>query len=338
MAARAVTLALALTLLASCSSDPSGPATQTSAAAAYQNCRPAAAAGFFVDPNSAAVLQVQRWEGQQRADDAAALRKIADRPVATWTSDGVTTVGAYVDAILSCAATQHQVPVLVAYNIPHRDCGNFSSGGAGSPDEYKTWIRNFAAGIRKRQVTVILEPDAVAHAVEGCESEERYALLADAVTVLKSAGPAKVYVDAGNPRWITDVRKLADALQRSGIAKADGFSLNVANFVTTADNIAYGRQISDAIPSKPHFVIDTSRNGAGPLDGPGDVDGGPRWCNPPGRLLGAPPTTTNTGDPRADALLWIKRPGESDGACRPGEPAAGQWWPEYALDLAKRST
>ena len=148
--------------------------------------------------------------------------------------------------------------------------------------------------------------------------------------------PAAVYLDAGNPSWITDVRKLAQALQRAGIGQADGFALNVANFVTTADNMAYGRQVSDAVPGKPHFVIDTSRNGAGPVAGGGEVNGGPRWCNPPGRQLGKAPTI-DTGDPRADALLWIKRPGESDGACRPGEPVAGQWWPEYALDLAKRS-
>jgi endoglucanase len=34
-----------------------------------------------------------------------------------------------------------------------------------------------------------------------------------------------------------------------------------------------------------------------------------------------------------DALLWVKLPGESDGACN-GGPAAGQWWQEIALELA----
>ena len=84
------------------------------------------------------------------------------------------------------------------------------------------------------------------------------------------------------------------------------------------------------------FVVDTSRNGAGPVTGATEIDGGPSWCNPPGRVLGPAPTA-DTGHPRADAFLWVKRPGESDGACRPGEPPAGEWWPEYALDLAKRS-
>ncbi|MYR13850.1 endoglucanase, partial [Streptomyces sp. SID724] len=48
------------------------------------------------------------------------------------------------------------------------------------------------------------------------------------------------------------------------------------------------------------------------------------------------PPTTDTGDDRLDAYLWIKRPGDSDGTCR-GGPPAGDWWPEYALGLARRA-
>ena len=39
----------------------------------------------------------------------------------------------------------------------------------------------------------------------------------------------------------------------------------------------------------------------------------------------------------ADAYVWVKPPGESDGTCRPGEPPAGQWWTAYALGLAQRA-
>ncbi|XIE81958.1 glycoside hydrolase family 6 protein [Streptomyces sp. SBR177] len=55
----------------------------------------------------------------------------------------------------------------------------------------------------------------------------------------------------------------------------------------------------------------------------------------PGRALGVPPTD-RTGDELVDAYLWIKRPGDSDGTCR-GGPAAGTWWPDYALGLARRA-
>lgn len=77
-----------------------------------------------------------------------------------------------------------------------------------------------------------------------------------------------------------------------------------------------------------HFVIDTSRNGQGPA--PDDA-----WCNPPGQGLGIPPTTDTTS-PLVDAYLWIKDPGQSDGTCN-GGPAAGTFWPSYALGLAQNA-
>lgn len=70
-------------------------------------------------------------------------------------------------------------------------------------------------------------------------------------------------------------------------------------------------------------MIDTSRNGNGaPADG--------EWCDPDGRKLGRAPTT-NTGEARIDAYLWVKLPGESDG-CK-GTP--GTFTASYAYDLAR---
>jgi endoglucanase len=51
--------------------------------------------------------------------------------------------------------------------------------------------------------------------------------------------------------------------------------------------------------------------------------------------LGEKPTAS-TGDPLVHAFFWIKRPGESDGACN-GGPTAGQWFQSYALELAKNA-
>lgn len=295
---------------------------------------PLAGKTFYLDPDNPARQQAAQWTAQQRAADAQAIRRIGDRPVAHWLAGGDTT--ADVDAYLTKAAAAGHVPVLVAYNIPNRDCGSYSAGGAGSPDAYRAWIRGVVAGLKGRPAVVIVEPDAVAHAVDGCKGkqEERFGLLRDAVAALKSSANSLVYVDAGHPAWIGDIPRLADALKKSGVMGADGFSLNVSNFIRTPENLAYGDRLSAALDGR-RFVVDTSRNGAGPAGGP-EISGGPSWCNPPGRVLGSAPTT-DTGHPKADALLWVKRPGESDGACRPGEPAAGQWWPDYALDLAKRS-
>jgi len=101
-----------------------------------------------------------------------------------------------------------------------------------------------------------------------------------------------------------------------------------------------------------HFAIDTSRNGVGPWQATpeqialGDVQD---WCNPPARGLGKRPTL-DTGNALVDAYLWIKIPGESDGQCNrwaPAgspdpvrgmmDPAAGLWFPEMALELAKNA-
>ncbi len=51
--------------------------------------------------------------------------------------------------------------MLVAYNIPFRDCAQFSAGGATSVAEYEAWIDGFAAGIGDQPAVVILEPDGL---------------------------------------------------------------------------------------------------------------------------------------------------------------------------------
>ena len=109
---------------------------------------------------------------------------------------------------------------------------------------------------------------------------------------------------------------------------------------------AYAGMLGDIQPTV-SFVIDTSRNGQGPWTPPEDHPAGdPQdWCNPPGRGLGDTPTL-NTGVPLVDAYLWVKTPGESDGACNRWneaggidpvrnmmDPGAGEWFPEQALEL-----
>ena len=59
------------------------------------------------------------------------------------------------------AALEGRVPVLVAYDIPFRDCAQYSSGGAVDTASYEAWIDGFARGIGKRKAVVILEPDSL---------------------------------------------------------------------------------------------------------------------------------------------------------------------------------
>ncbi|WP_433795117.1 glycoside hydrolase family 6 protein [Actinoplanes sp. CA-252034] len=290
---------------------------------------------FYVEPDAPALRQVRAWEAQGRTGDAAALRRIADEPNAVWFADANPGYQNRVRRLITAARTAGRTAVLVPYWVPQRDCGGHSGGGAPDAGAYRAWIAELATIVGGGPAIVVLEPDAVPHVLDGCvtgeAARERLTLLREAITAFKRGDRVRVYLDAGHPGWISDVDRVAAALGEAGVHDADGFSLNVSNFETTEANVTYGYAISDRLGGKP-FVIDTSRNGNGPAPvDERDTEG--HWCNPPGRALGPAPTE-DTGRPRVDAYLWVKRPGESDGACLPDAPPAGQWWPEYALGLA----
>ena len=280
-------------------------------------------AKLYVDPASQAKRQAEAWR-RSRPADAALMDKIAEQPIAQWLGGWNLDIGSDVSDAVSRITGARALPVFVAYNIPGRDCGQYSAGGANGSDAYRRWIRAFANGLGGRRAVVILEPDALAGM--GCLSpalqQERMNLIHDAVRVLKAKGAA-VYIDAGHARWI-DAATMADRLTRAGIAEANGFSLNISNFLGTSVNVAYGTEVSKRVGGK-HFIIDTSRNWQ-------NASSAGNWCNPTGQRLGPTPTT-HTGNPLVDAYLWVKTPGESDGTCG-GGPAAGRWWAEYALGLA----
>lgn len=285
-----------------------------------------AGATLYVNPSSNARKTANEWRATRPAD-ADQMEKIASRSTARWFNEWVGDIHAAVSGAVSAAESQGALPVLVAYNIPDRDCGGLSGGGGATPDGYRTWIAAFANAIGGRKAAVILEPDALSNM--GCLSAERQQtrleLIQYAVGALKGKG-ATVYIDAGHPAWHS-AQETARRLNLADIQRADGFALNVSNFIATSINTSYGEQVSALVGGK-HFVVDVGRNGRGATP---DY----QWCNPEGRGLGAPPTGV-TGHPLVDAFLWIKPPGESDGACN-GAPAAGKWWPEYALGLAQRA-
>jgi endoglucanase len=62
------------------------------------------------------------------------------------------------------------------------------------------------------------------------------------------------------------------------------------------------------------------------------VHGAP--CNPSGAAVGQRPGPA-VGHPGLDALLWVKRPGESDGACGPSRRPAGEFDTALALALLR---
>ncbi|MBO9578724.1 MAG: glycoside hydrolase family 6 protein [Microbacteriaceae bacterium] len=304
------------------------PAPTTTAPVAAPAPDPGYGLPLDVNPASAPAAMLADPATALSDEDRALVERIASQPLATWIAGPTSGVQEQVSGVVTAAAERGGIPVLVAYGIPHRDCGGHSSAGPVSDAAgYLEWIDAFASGLRGERAIVVLEPDAIAQmdCLEQPQRTERLDLLAAAVGRLTAAG-ADVYIDAGHSGW-KQMDVIAGRLERAGVAQAAGFSLNVSNFRGTEEQIAYGREVAKLLPGEPHIVIDTSRNGW-PSDS-GD------WCNPWDRALGTPPTV-ETGDDFVDAFLWIKTPGQSDGECN-GGPPAGQWWQDYALMLARNA-
>lgn len=280
---------------------------------------------LFVDADNPATRQAADW-ATSRPTDAAVMARIGSTPTAIWLGGWNANVQSDVARNMSAAASQSAVPTFVAYNIPGRDCGSYSAGGASDSSSYISWIKQVSAGLSSGKAILVLEPDGLANidCMSSVQQADRYSMISSALDIFKANNPGtRVYLDAGNSGWI-DSTTMAGRLNKAGVSKSAGFALNVSNFYTTAENTDYGQRVS-ALTNGAHFVIDTSRNGNG--------SNGGQWCNPAGMALGHTPTLS-TGTALEDALLWIKQPGESDGACG-GGPAAGGWWADYALGLAR---
>ncbi|MEV6211344.1 glycoside hydrolase family 6 protein [Kitasatospora sp. NPDC051914] len=328
---------------------------------------PAPGTRFYVDLDSKALHQAA---ADLKAGDhagALAMAKMGSHPVAQW-FNGTATPQETTKAMAKLqarAALQRQVPVTVAYNVPGRDCSQYSAGGASNSAEYAAWIDGLAKGIGDRRTVVVLEPDGLALSPSFCggtaqQQADRLAEINAAVDRLTAQPRVAVYLDAGHSGW-QSTGTMAKLLVDGGVGRAQGFFLNVSNYQRDADLVRYGTQIAkctwylthtpgavaddcadqywpqadaDAwyashVPAGtelPHFVIDSSRNGQGPWTPTATYPDPQTWCNPPGRGLGTRPTA-DTGVPLLDAYLWIKVPGESDGSCTRG--TTGGIDPEY---------
>jgi endoglucanase len=117
---------------------------------------------FIPAPDPAGVAQVQRLFQNGRLRDAALVGREITTPQAVWFTKGTPKeVRAEVRATMREARRDKAVPTLVAYDLPYRDCGQYSSGGAADAGAYADWIDGFARGIGNRRAIVILEPDGL---------------------------------------------------------------------------------------------------------------------------------------------------------------------------------
>jgi endoglucanase len=323
----ACTLALSVALAGCSSPAPTPDASSTGEAATSPSPSATAAppdspAAAFFGAASQADVAYQRALAEGRDTDAALIERIAMQPQAVWLGEWMGSGAASSRArdVTDDATAAGQIPVFVIYAIPGRDCGLHSAGGL--PEEhYLGFVEGIATAIDGRTAWVILEPDALAQ-LGDCEGQgDRVGLLREAARILDEHG-AEVFLDAGNSGWRSP-EDTAARIQSIGTEHLAGFATNVSNYHSTAEEREWGEKVSAAVDLP--FVTDTSRNGNGSNG---------EWCNPRGRALGEPPALL--GGEGMIATLWVKAPGESDGACN-GGPPAGQWWEEVALELARNA-
>src|SRR5215470_13198843 len=143
---------------------------------------------LYRDPNGSAAA----WAAANPNDSRAAVirTRIGSQPAARWlASFNPSTVQNDALTYVNGANSAGQVPVFSVYEIPNRDCGGASAGGAPDLTSYGNWVRSFAAGLNAASVIVILEPDSLAlqTCLSSSDATARDNAIAQAVTTIKSA-------------------------------------------------------------------------------------------------------------------------------------------------------
>lgn len=230
---------------------------------------------FYVPPPSvgapeqfAALLKMKAF------GDAAHVAELESVARGVWFVGGTPDeVNVAVRKTMHRAAREHRVPILVAYNLPFRDCAQYSGGGAIDTAAYAAWIDAFASGIGGGKAIVILEPDGLGIipynktifgaadwckptvtdaagntvAAPGATPAARYAQLNHAVDSLATQAPgALVYLDGTHSAWL-GVSEAAYRLSQAGVARARGFFLDASNYQPTAELTRFGTWVSDCI-------------------------------------------------------------------------------------------
>jgi endoglucanase len=171
-------------------------------------------------------------------------------PQAVWFTSGTPqSVQQDVKNTVLRAAGKSSVPVLVAYDVPGRDCAQYSAGGAATGDAYKAWIDGFAAGLGTQKVIVLVEPDGLANLPTDCGQPDTYGrlgLINYAAHALLSDPNALIYLDAGHSAWHS-VGDMAHRLIEAGVQDVNGFFLDVSNYQYTTNQVFYGTWISDCL-------------------------------------------------------------------------------------------
>jgi hypothetical protein len=221
---------------------------------------------------------------------------------------------------------------LTMYNLVH---GNVAPSKIKA--RYEAWITQFAKGLGNFRAVVYLEEDALITMprVSPAQRSVREAEIAYAVKALAQDPHVVIYIDAGASDTLITPAHYAQLLKASGVAQAQGFSVNSTHNEWVTTEMHFGQEISHDLGGA-HFVVQSGTAGRGPRLNPHPkTQGVEDLCNAPG--LGLGPLTWNTGYKDVDGLLWFANVGfTANIACHDGEPGLAKFWPSYAYQIVKR--
>jgi endoglucanase len=197
---------------------------------------------FFVpQPASGSIQQAVGLLEKFQLKNALLIAAMEATPQAVWlTGNTPAQTASTVTSTLRQANFQRAIPLFVLYNIPGRDCGSYSAGGAENTTDYEAWIDAIAGAIGSQKVVIMLEPDAIADLPSDCGYDptqvnipeavaNRYAQINYAITRLEQQPQTSVYIDAGNSHWQA-VPVITQRLITAGVQQAQGFFSNVSNY------------------------------------------------------------------------------------------------------------
>ena len=234
------------------------PAQTATAAASGGKTLPANTRFFVPPPAAGAAPQALSLLKKGQLENALLITAMELTPQAVWLPSGTPAeVATAVTTTLRQAAAQRAVPTFVLYNIPGRDCGSYSAGGAQNTADYEAWIDSIATAIAGRKVIIVLEPDALANLPSDCgynpatidilqATTNRYTEINYAVSRLEQNAETLVYLDAGNSNWHS-VGDMTIRLLNAGLAHAQGFFTNVSNFRLNSYEAKFDTWISECI-------------------------------------------------------------------------------------------
>ncbi|KAH7306003.1 glycoside hydrolase family 6 protein [Stachybotrys elegans] len=341
---------------------------------------------YTLHPNSFYRAEVEAAAASMSSSDAAKALKVADIGTFLW-ADTIANIDR-VEPALQGVPCNH-IFGLVVYDLPGRDCAAKASNGelpVGAINRYKTeYIDKLAALIKKYSNTafaLVIEPDSLPNLVTNSNvaacQQSASGYREGVAYALKTLNLPNVvqYIDAGHGGWLgwndnlqPGARELANAYKNAGSpSQFRGFATNVAGwnqwdaepgeFASAPDaqwNKAqnekkyvelFGAALASAgMPN--HAIVDTGRSGK-----PGGRLEWGDWCNVVNTGFGKRPSSS-TGSTLADAFVWVKPGGESDGtsdttavrydsfcgksdAFKPS-PEAGQWHQAFFEQLLKNA-